>query len=121
MARNFYAHGAISGELCNEHFAVFIGHALVVAIVENVPESTNEVVHNEVVSRFKIGHPILAWTGNGTHGRAWGAVFWSMPDGDPTVIDQSGKKPEQTAHDTVGGGASYFALVERSGGGDANG
>ena len=75
----------------NQHFTVLIGNALRISIVEDEPQTANEVIHDQILACFEIGDPVLVWTGDGTDRGGRSSRLWSMTDGDPTVIDQGRK------------------------------
>ena len=111
---------AIRGQLCDEDLAVLIRDALVIAVIEDVPEPSDQVVHDEVVSGFEFRNPVLVRTGNRADGGLRGAVFRSMSNGDPAVVKEVREKAEQTGHDAGGCRRTHRILMKTGGGLDSD-
>ena len=92
LSRYLYIDISIGGELCDEHLAIGIRNTLVISVIVDVPKSADEVVHDQIIARFKIGNPVLVRTCNGADGSLWCPVFRRMANGYPTVVEEVGKE-----------------------------
>ena len=99
----------------NQDFPIGIGDALVIAIIVDVPETSDDVVHDEIASSLESGYPILAWAVNGAYCSGRSSVLGGVADGDPTVVHQVRKEIEQVGQDAGGGHIAHGILVEGCG------
>jgi hypothetical protein len=84
----------ICGELGDQYLSICIRNALVITVIVDVPEPADEIVHDQVITCFKIGDPVLVWACNRADRSLWSAVFWGMTDGDPAVINKVGEETQ---------------------------
>ena len=104
----------------DQHLAIRIGDALVVAVIVDVPETTDDVVHDEVSARLEGGDPILVGAIDRADRGGGHAVFRRVSDGHPAVVEEVRKEVEEAGQDARGGDAADRILVETRRRGDVN-